>query len=35
MIIQQEAHRMKQIAPKLANASNKLRNAALAALRQA
>ena len=24
MIIQQEAHRMKQIAPKLANASNEL-----------
>lgn len=35
MIIQQEAHRMKQIAPKLANASNELRNAALAAIRQA
>lgn len=35
MIIQQEAHRMKLLAPKLANATNELRNAALAAIKEA
>lgn len=35
MIIQQEAHRMKLLAPKLANATNELRNAALAAIKDA
>ncbi len=35
MIIQEEAHRLKGIAPKLANTTNELRNAALLAIREA